>query len=313
MPKAGRWGTALALGLAVLFLGAVDPFPLVVLPWAALLIAFPPRRRAAILLAVPLAILLLGTRGTEGPLGGVTRAWALVLTAGIVAAVAARPGAFLGRGLLAITSALAIVGGWLAATGTWAALDTAARQRIGVIARELIGRLAAGPRGTPWGSDVNVVAEQIANAWWMVYPGLLALQSLAALALAWWAWTRGAQPDERDERANGYVVPLVRLREFRFPDALVWLPIGALALMLLPAGTAAMRVAANVLLFMGGLYALRGVGVFVHLMAGLPPFGLVIGALLAFSLYPFALAAALVVGLGDTWLDLRGRAIKPNA
>lgn len=306
MLKAGRWGTAAALGLAVLLLGAVDPFPLVVLPWAALLVAFPQRRRALALAAVLLAVWLLGARESAGLLGGLTRAWALVLAGALVTAVVVRPGPFLERGLVVVASGLVAVGGWLAAAGGWSALDAAARARIRTIALETVGQLTAGSQGGPLAADVASTAERIATGWWMVYPALLALQSLAALALAWWVWTRGVEPDDRH-------VPLGRLREFRFPDPLVWLPIAALALLLLPTGNVVLRVALNVLVFMGGLYALRGVGVFVHLMAGLPPLGVALGALLALSLYPFALAAALAVGLGDTWLDLRGRAIKPKA
>jgi hypothetical protein len=206
---------------------------------------------------------------------------------------------------MAVTGSAAGVGLWLGVTGGWKALDTAARQRVQAIATETFGRLAAGSPGTPWAAD-PALPERVAHLWWTLFPALLALQSLAGLGLAWWIWVRSGPPGERR-------VPLGRLREFRFADELVWLPIVAIVIVVLPLGDALTRAAGNVLFFMGGLYVLRGMGVFAHLLAGMPPFGLVVGAILALLLYPFALAAALAMGVGDTWLDLRGRAIKSTA
>ena len=60
---------------------------------------------------------------------------------------------------------------------------------------------------------------------------------------------------------------------------------------------------------MGGLYALRGVAVLLFINGGVTGLGilfLVIGMLL---LPPVLLLGALIVGVGDTWLDLRSRAI----
>ena len=54
---------------------------------------------------------------------------------------------------------------------------------------------------------------------------------------------------------------------------------------------------------------LDGLGVFVFLAGGAPSFLTVMfGALMAIFLYPLVLTAAVLVGLGDTWLDVRGRA-----
>jgi hypothetical protein len=269
------------------------------------MVAYPPQRRIAVLISLLLVAWVLAQRGAPGPLGGTTRAWALVLAAALVGAVAFRPGPFLGRGLMAVTGSAAGVGLWLGVTGGWKALDTAARQRVQAIATETFGRLAAGSPGTPWAAD-PAMPERVAHLWWTLFPALLALQSLAGLGLAWWIWVRSGPPGERR-------VPLGRLREFRFADELVWLPIVAIVIVVLPLGDALTRAAGNVLFFMGGLYVLRGMGVFAHLLAGMPPFGLVVGAILALLLYPFALAAALAMGVGDTWLDLRGRAIKSTA
>ena len=307
-PVVGRWGTAFALGLAVLLFGAIDPFTLVIVPWAALFLAFPARRRSAAVVAVVLAVWLLVRVSPADPLGVVTRAWTLLLAACLVAAVAFRPGPFLGRALIAISAAFALVGAWLGVSGSWRVLDTAARDRIQTVALDALGRFAASAPDAPWAQDPAGAAERVANLWWMLFPALLALQSLAALGLAWWAWTRsGPQDDPRR-------MPLARLREFRFADELVWVPIAALVLILLPWTGALVRAAANVLLFMGGLYTLRGIGVLAFVIgSALPPFAAVFGAVLAVLLYPVALVSALAIGLGDTWLDVRKRVTKSTS
>ena len=64
----------------------------------------------------------------------------------------------------------------------------------------------------------------------------------------------------------------------------------------------------NALFFMGSLYALRGVAVFLFLVSGAPTIlSVIFGVLAALFLYPLVLTAALLVGLGDTWLDVRSR------
>ena len=99
-------------------------------------------------------------------------------------------------------------------------------------------------------------------------------------------------------------------REFRFNDQLVWLLIAGLALVLLPLGPVETRVGYNLILFMTVLYALRGVGVFLFLAVGASSLLMIVfGALAAIFLYPLILGAAILIGLGDTWLDVRGRAV----
>lgn len=143
-----------------------------------------------------------------------------------------------------------------------------------------------------------------------VFPALLALESLAALALAWSAYHRLSR--------TRLGPPLHPLREFRFNDQLVWGLIVGLTIMLLPTLSTLSGVGKNLLVFFGALYALRGFGVLSWFMSpGRLAFTLVIGfvMLLAPVLnYIAALAfmmlgvAALALGLGDTWADWRSRA-----
>jgi hypothetical protein len=143
-----------------------------------------------------------------------------------------------------------------------------------------------------------------------VFPALLALQSLAALALAWATYHRLSR--------TRLGAPLRPLREFRFNDQLVWGLIVGLTIMLLPTLTAVSGVGKNLLVFFGALYAVRGLGVLSWFMAP-GSLGLTLGLAFLTLWVPFvnvfaALAfmmvgiASVALGLGDTWADWRSRA-----
>jgi hypothetical protein len=122
---------------------------------------------------------------------------------------------------------------------------------------------------------------------------------MAALGVAWWAYVRLSSGSDQG------VGPL---REFRFNDHLVWVFITGLLLILPRWGDLVVRVGANAVVFMGALYAVRGGAVILFLSGGLSLLGYV---LLVFGLLfvpPLVLMGALVIGLGDTWLDVRSKA-----
>src|SRR5690606_6963082 len=137
---------------------------------------------------------------------------------------------------------------------------------------------------------------------WEFFPALVALQSLAALALVCWTVARL-------RRDGGGPFALGPLREFRFNDQLVWVVVAGLVLVLLPLSAVATRLGWNALLFMAGLYALRGVGIFLFLTGGAPTLlAIVVGVVTLLFVYPLVLTTAVLVGLVDTWVDLRARA-----
>lgn len=132
----------------------------------------------------------------------------------------------------------------------------------------------------------------------VLLPALLALESLAALALGWSVYHR------LSTQAIG--PRLAPLREFRFNDQLVWgLAVGA-TLFLLPPFADGKNAGLNLLLFFGGLYLLRGLGVMAWMSRGRVVFIVVVT--LALLAWPLLGALALALGLGDTWLDWRRRA-----
>ena len=142
-----------------------------------------------------------------------------------------------------------------------------------------------------------------------VFPALLALESLAILALAWATYHRLG-------RAR-LGMPLRPLREFRFNDQFVWGLIVGLTIMLVPTLSSLHGLGKNLLVFFGVLYAMRGFGVLTWFIApGSLGITLAIGVvmLLAPVLKVFAVLAfmlvgvgALALGLGDTWADWRNR------
>jgi hypothetical protein len=152
--------------------------------------------------------------------------------------------------------------------------------------------------------DVSQAVRAAAALQAKLYPAMLALASLAALGVAWWAFGRIAQ----NERS-----PLAPLREFRFRDELVWLLIIGLVLLALPLNALTTRLGENLLTFMAVLYALRGAAVLVVISGAPGPLGMLLGAVLVVFLYPIVMAATFLVGLSDTWLDIRARRQTPSA
>jgi hypothetical protein len=147
-----------------------------------------------------------------------------------------------------------------------------------------------------------------------IFPSLLALESLAALALAWATYHRLGR--------TRLGAPLQPLREFRFNDQLVWGLIVGLTTILVPTLSTLRGFGQNLLVFFGTLYAVRGLGVLSWFMApGTLGVALTIGAVLLFApvlqvfaalAFLFLAVAAIALGLGDTWADWRGRAARPT-
>ena len=129
-------------------------------------------------------------------------------------------------------------------------------------------------------------------------PAMLALESIAALALAWGLYHRMSRV-----RIGP---PLAPLRQFRFNDQLIWGVIVGVTLLVLPTLEQWRGAGANLTLFFGTLYALRGLGVLSFFFA---PGWLttLVFVLSALFFWPFYAVGAVGLGLGDTWLDWRRR------
>jgi hypothetical protein len=135
------------------------------------------------------------------------------------------------------------------------------------------------------------------------FPALLALESLAALALAWGLFHRISR--------TRVGPPLSRLRDFRFGDQLVWGLLAGIVLVVIPSLDALRGLGLNLIVFFGALYALRGLGVLAWFMAD-RRLALAILVVLGILFTPAVGALALGLGLGDTWVDWRGKARQPT-
>jgi len=144
-------------------------------------------------------------------------------------------------------------------------------------------------------TDNETKLREIPEKTTSLLPALLALESLAALALAWSVYHR---------LATVAIGPQFRqLREFRFNDQLIWGLAVGLTILFLPPFQEARNVGFNLLVFFGALYLLRGVGVLSWISRGRGVATILI-LLTAFAT-PLVVALALCVGVGDTWMDWR--------
>lgn len=297
------WGGALALAGVVVLLGHVlNPLPLILLPLALLMVGLPPRNARRVVLGT--AAWLLGVLLAGGPLGLVPMLWVTTAGLALLWLTQLRAGwSPLHRMLASLAFAFAVFGVGLVVAGRWTAFDAAVLAHFERVMALTLEQLGPHLPPTVSVSQMEQALPQFTRAQWMVYPAVVALQTLAALALAWWWFSRMRGGEERWR-------PLRPLREFRFNDQLVWLLIAGLVLLVLPVQGAADRLGWNALLFMGSLYALRGVAVLLFWAAGVPTaMALLLAALvIVFRLVPFLVTVALVVGVGDTWLDVRSRA-----
>jgi hypothetical protein len=261
-----------------------------------------------------LAIWILVTRLPGGPgFEAVAKGWALLVTAtfGVVSIMSPRQ-TFFPRALSAIGLSFAL----------GLALVLLAAKQPGTVERTM--RTEYTRRVDAWLTDWEAVSKT--NEWQQltkdnpgmetlaressdrlrqlppitarVYPAILALESLAVLALAWSLF-------HRVSRAR-IGPPLAQLREFRFNDQLVWGLVAGITAVAVPTLTAFRVAGLNLLVFFGALYALRGLGVLTWFFApGRLMVALTIG--LAIFMWPLLGVFALGIGLGDTWLDWRSR------
>lgn len=297
------WTLLRAVGLAVgvVLVSPVNPLVLVALTVAVLLLAFRPYDFRAVLFGgLLVALVFSGARGEQEALWYAERGWALLSAGGFVlVAVFTERRSLLLRGL----GGLAAGGAGLGATawlnpGLLARLDWRVTQRFheaALAARELVGSVEGSEQLT---AGIGGALYQWAGMQAVVYPALLALATVSALAVGWYVVARFA----------GVVTALPPLRNFRFDDGWVWVLLLSLALIALPVGGEVVsRVGGNAAVFLGVLYLLRGAGVLMWVAAATLGTGWMtwLWGLVALLLYPLAAGLALVLGVSDSWIDLR--------
>jgi hypothetical protein len=298
-PHRSGWGLTVILALVTIGFSTINPVLLIFVPLSFLLIAIPPRRTWL----VALGLVLLAT-SFLGPAGDTVwwfgRGWALMLSAWFIVAAALLPRLTLTNRVVAAVSAAAASAAALFALNPrgWRSIDFTMTQELRNGAADIRSFWSARAGDQPWIADMNTAVDRFAGWQANAYPAMIGIASLAGLALAWLLWRRLAVRDPR---------PIGRLRDFRFSDHLVWVAIAGVALVVLPFGAALTRTGANLLAFMGALYALRGFAVLLSFYGVPGLLGTVLAAIVFLLLYPIVMATTLMVGLTDTWLDLRAR------
>ena len=277
---------------------------------------------------VALAVLVtLSPAPGAGPFRDLVRGWGLLLAGsfGLVCLFGNdRP--FFTRALTALVIAM-VLAGMMGGLGAMGAGDV--QQAVGselsrrnaawsATVQDFIARYPAEwkqvtervPQAADFPADSDRQLRALSQAGTVLFPALLSLESLAALAVAWAAY-------HRIGRAR-LGAPLAPLKDFRFNDQLVWGLIVGLTLVVLPTLAMYRAVGGNLLVFFGALYAVRGLGVLAWFLA---PGALTIAVSIGFAMlwwpvlnliavlgFMILLVASFGLGLGDTWADWRNRA-----
>jgi hypothetical protein len=277
---------------------------LVALPFLALAMVLG-MRRMPVAVAAMVAVLFAVGAPARGGIWYIERGWAFILAGWFVVLTMRWPRSkFFPRAFGAVAATGAVVAVlMLLRPGTWSMVSwlvtDGMMQSVSVMERMFTALDTEAPISV---ADLNLVYEAAALQG-RLFPALLGLSSLASLAVAWWAYVR---------LANGTGLGLGPLREFRFNDHLVWLLLAGLALLVVGSTEGWTSAGGNAVLFMGGLYALRGAAVLLFLNGGVTALGVLFFAVgllvLGRVLIVGVLLGTLLVGVGDTWLDLRAKA-----
>ncbi|MGW8265769.1 MAG: hypothetical protein ACWGSQ_05330, partial [Longimicrobiales bacterium] len=244
------WPRAVGLTAITALLSIANPAVLIAVPLSLMTIFLPVRSRLTLLVAAGVAVLAFGGAPVSG-FWYFERGWVLLLSGWFLALTLRWPEwAFLPRGLGAVAGTFGAMGllFW-SRPGQWAVVDWAVTSRMerGMATALQAARVYLGPEVVPVATETRLLEAMALQG--MVFPAMVGLASLAALGTAWWLYLRLNRALEVGIR------PLV---EFRFNDQLVWVLILGFALLLGSSGLVE-RVGINAVVFMGTLYAFRGV------------------------------------------------------
>ena len=334
-PSERGWGKLLLALAAFLFLPHVPPFT-ALLPVEETLLLLLPALAACCLVGwwaggrlllavacVALTIRVLALDAAPGSFYNLVRGWSLLVAGGfglVCLFSLVRP--FFPRALTALSLALVIavgmgIKGPLTPARTAHAMQAEFERRNAAARTMFRGMITEHPEiaqrmpeSGPMLTEFEQRLKESSDTGIQLFPSLLLLESLIALALAWTTYHRIAR--------TRLGAPLGPLKDFRFNDQLVWGLIAGLAIVFLPALDFIQGAGRNLLVFFGALYAIRGFGVLSWFLApGVLAATLMVGfamlwwpvlSVVAISGFVLLTLAAFGLGLGDTWADWRRRA-----
>lgn len=288
---------------------------LVGLPCAALLVIAPTgdsvdqapmRMRPPLVLAVAIGALSLAllwlTAISGGRLTAVLSAYIVLVTAAFVSLVLLRTDAVLKQafrsvllGGLATAMLIQLVWGM----DGWGEIGWEITRQASFTMRWIV---KASP--SEWVDATFALYEPTVRFVSLTWPGMLALQTLAGLALAWQLHLRLT--------SLPLGAPIARFRDFAIGDAWVWGIVAWIAVLILPVSGALQVAGTNLGLVAGALYVLRGAAIVVAFaeVVGISSALLVIIAAAAATLAVpllFVLPGLCTLGITDTWYQYRQR------
>jgi len=273
-----------------------------------LLVARPVSRPAWLWLLLALLWTAGWLAGTESLTGQFARAFVVVLIGAWLVLLVVRPGPAFQRSLLAVAVALAVTFGWLVVLGfQWGDLEAAAaRSLTDALLSQAHAMDQLGGAGSQLGATMLDVAGQ-ARFMARLFPAGIALAALGGLALAWqahfWLSARPLGPAPAPFAA------------FSFSDNVVWLLVAALALVLIPADPwlePVQRLGVNLLLVVLALYVVRGAAVLRATSGRMSTPLAIVAGLVVVLMFVFVAGGLSLLGIADTWLDFRRRAVPTN-
>ena len=293
------WRRAAALILLLVVTSLVPAGMLVSVPLL-ILVGLGGIRSVGLLIATVVAMFI-ALAGQRDPLWYAERGWAVMLGGFFAAATIALP-----RWRLTSRSLAAVGCSVIGATlfyalrgGAWANLDWGMNDRLSAVLGNFLYVLDVVREGQTVSPAFVAAVYRTVELQAAVFPAVIALESMAALGIAWWLYRRLVFRDDQG---------LAPMRQFAFNDHLVWLLITGLVLVVTRTNEGAVRIGANLVVFMTALYALRGAGVVVFVNRGLSLFGALMFVLGVLFAAPVVVGFAALLGIADTWLDLRARA-----
>ena len=295
-PTGTGWRTLAAL-FGLLVVGSLLPVGMLVGIPLLILIGLRGISNKGLFIATVLAMFVV-LAGQRDPLWYVERGWAVLLGGSFAAITLVVPQWRLTSKSLASVGA-AFFGTTIFcifASGAWSSIEWGVNDRLAAVLGNFLHALELVSEGQTVSPVFIAAVNRTVELQAAVFPAVLALESMAALGVAWWLYRRIGCGDDQ---ALGFV------RHFGFNDHLVWILIIGLLLVLAQLGDSPTRVGANFAVFMTALYALRGVGVAVFVNEGLTFLGLLMLILGVLFAAPILFGVAALLGIADTWLDLR--------
>ncbi len=279
---------------------------LVGLPCAVLLILAPGGSStwrqpiAAMIGAVSLALLVV-SGGSGSRLAAAQSAYIVLATAAFVSFVLLEPAPILRQAFRAIVaaglgSAVLIQAIW--GSEAWGALGWEATRQASITMRTIV---EVAP-------DTFPIYEPMVRFVSLTWPGMLALQTLAGLALAWQLYRRVAALASTESAPP----PPARFRDFYMGDGGVWGIVAWLGVLILPVSSFVQVAGTNLGLVASTLYVLRGAAIVMTFAEafGVSALTLVIVAAVAAALavpLVFVLPGLCTLGITDTWYQYRRR------